>query len=129
MPDVSLMGILYPWNNISEVVEMSDAGEGIPKENVMKLSNSYASIQRLPAKNGFWTVGILALSLMVFLAISCNAGSDGPTETRTETREDSFTVGEVVRIVVNGDNGSVTVNAGADGVVVVQATLRRPDDL
>ncbi len=91
----------------------------------MKSSNSYTSMQKSPAIKAFWTASILALSLLVFLAMACNVGFDGPTE----TREDSFTVGEVVRIVVNGDNGSVTVNAGTDGAVVVLATLRRPDEL
>jgi len=35
----------------------------------------------------------------------------------------------VVRIVVDGDNGSVNVAAGNAGAVDVSAELRRPDDL
>ena len=62
---------------------------------------------------------------LVLLAVGCSNEFIGPTE----SRDDSFTVGESPRVVVNGDNGRIVVNPGADGTVRVQATLRRPDDL
>ena len=70
--------------------------------------------------------GHLALGvLLVFLAVACDLGDSGPTE----TREASFIVGESPTIVVSGSNGSITVNSGTEGTVRVQATLRKPDDV
>ena len=72
-------------------------------------------------KSGLWMLGVP----LVFIAAACSEGFTGPTE----TREDSFAVGESPRVVVSGGNGRITVNAGTDGSVRVQATLRKPDDL
>ena len=63
--------------------------------------------------------------LLVFLTAACSSGFTGPTE----TRDDSFVVGQSPRVVVSGDNGRIIVNPGTDGTVKVQATLRKPDDL
>ena len=72
-------------------------------------------------KSGFWMLGVL----IVFLTAACSAGFSGPTE----TRDDSFVVGESPRVVVSGGNGRIIVNPGTDGTVRVEATLRKPDDL
>ena len=47
----------------------------------------------------------------------------------TETRDDSFVVGESPSILVSGGSGRIVVYAGPDGTVRVQATLNKPDDL
>lgn len=92
----------------------------------MKQSKTYIATQEPPAQEKRrWSMLLLPLSLFLFLAFACNTGIDGPTE----TREDSFAVGDTVKIVVNGDNGSVTVNPGSDGDVQVNASLKNPDKL
>ncbi len=72
-------------------------------------------------KSGHLALGVL----LVFLAVACGAGDIGPTE----TRKDSFAVAGSPTIVVSGSNGSITVNSGTEGTVIVQATLRKPDDV
>ena len=72
-------------------------------------------------KSGLWILGVL----LVFLTAACSSGFTVPTE----TRDDSFVVGQSPRVVVSGDNGRIIVNPGTDGTVTVQATLRKPDDL
>ena len=72
-------------------------------------------------KPGLWMVGVL----LVFLTAACSEGFTGPTE----TRDDSFVVGESPRVIVSGGNGAIIVNSGTDGTVRVQATLRKPDDV
>ena len=76
---------------------------------------------RVGMEPGLWTLGLL----LVFTTSACSSGLSGPTE----TRDDSFVVGESSRVVVSGDNGSIVVNPGTDGTVRVQATLRKPDDV
>ena len=76
---------------------------------------------RVGMKSGLWMLGVL----LVFIAAACSEGFTG----RTETRDDSFVVGESPRIVVSGENGHVIVSPGTDGTVRVQATLKKPDDL
>ena len=78
-----------------------------------------------PTKTKSWAALLLPLSLLMFFAIACSAGFNGITE----TREDSFIVGDAIMIVVNGDNGSVTVNPGPDGNVQVNASLNNPEKL
>ena len=72
-------------------------------------------------KPGIWMLGVL----VIFLAAACSEGFTGPTE----TRDDSFVVGESPKVVVSGDNGRIIVGPGMDGTVRVQATLRKPDDV
>ena len=65
---------------------------------------------------------VLALAVVVFAAVGC--GSAGPTE----TREDVFSVGATPTLVVDGENGSVVVNAvtgnAIGNTIKVTATLR-----
>ena len=72
-------------------------------------------------KPGLWMLGVL----LVLVTAACSGGLTGPTE----TRDDSYFVGESPRVVISGDNGRIVVNPGIDGTVRVQATLRKPDDL
>ena len=72
-------------------------------------------------KPRLWMLGVL----LVFLAAGCSEGFPEPTE----TRDDSFVVGESPRLVVSGENGHVIVSPGTEGTVRVQATLRKPDDI
>jgi len=72
-------------------------------------------------KSGIWMVGVL----LVLLAVACSSGFTRPTE----TRDDSFAVGESPRVVVSNDHGRIIINPGTGGTVRVQATLRNPDDL
>ena len=70
--------------------------------------------------------GILAF---VLILISVAAACSTNVAASTKARDDSFTVAESRKIVVNGSNGRINVSAGTDDTVRVQATLRRPDDL
>ena len=70
--------------------------------------------------------GILAFGLIL---ISVAAACSTNVATSTKARDDSFTVAESRKIVVNGSNGRINVGAGTDDTVRVQATLRRPDNL
>ena len=72
-------------------------------------------------KTGLSMLGML----LICLTAACSTGSTGPTE----TRDDSFVVGESPRIVVSGGNGHIIVEPGRDGTVRVQANLTKPDDL
>ena len=63
--------------------------------------------------------------LPVLLAVACGEGSAGPTE----TRDDSFVVGESPRVVASGGDGRIIVNPGTDGTVRVRATPRKPDKI
>ena len=70
-----------------------------------------------------WLSLVLAIILMAtLLAGGCSAGP-------TETRDDSFTVDGPTKLVVNTDNGSIEINAGADDEVRVEATLRGADKI
>ena len=71
-------------------------------------------------------IGILAFGL---IPISVAAACSTNVAASTKARDDSFTVGESRKIVVNGSNGRINVSAGTDDTVRVKATLRRPDDL
>ncbi len=59
----------------------------------------------------------LLVTLLVFVASGCSIGP-------TETRDDSFTVGQSVRVVVSSENGNIRVSVGTDNEVRVEATLR-----
>jgi DUF4097 and DUF4098 domain-containing protein YvlB len=72
-------------------------------------------------KFGYLAIG----ALFLFVASACSEVFDGPTE----TRDNSYSVGGSPTVVVNNDNGRITVNPGADGTVRVMATLRKPDEL
>ena len=64
----------------------------------------------------------LAVGLLIALAVACNGSS-----AESETREDSFAVGEAPFLVINNDNGGIIVRSGADATVAVNAVLRNPD--
>lgn len=72
-------------------------------------------------------VGLAVLGLLA--AVGCEDGgfnyssSDEPIE----THDDSFDVGASPRLFVTSFNGSITVEASADGTVSVSATVRRAD--
>jgi DUF4097 and DUF4098 domain-containing protein YvlB len=72
-------------------------------------------------KLGYLAIGVLFL----FVASACSDTFTGPTE----NRDDSFTVGDSPTVVVDGDNGGITINPGSDGTVRVEATLKKPEDL
>ena len=68
--------------------------------------------------------GLYMLSvLLVSFAAACSF------TTSTETRDDTFVVGEFPKVVVSGGNGHIIGNPGTDGTVRVQATLTNPDDV
>ena len=76
-----------------------------------------------------WALGIAFLGAMLFLGIGCEVtididdngdGDVGPTE----TRDDSFSVGESPALVVTSENGSIDVETGPAGTISVLATLR-----
>ena len=84
--------------------------------------NLTASIKpKMHVKTGILAFGLILIS--VAAACSTNVAAS------TETRDDSFSVGEFPKIMVNGSNGRINVSAGTDDTVRVQATLRRSDDL
>jgi DUF4097 and DUF4098 domain-containing protein YvlB len=68
---------------------------------------------------------ILFAGLFVGLTAACSLGSDGSTE----VRGDSFSVGDSPSVVVNGENGRVTLIAGPNGRVDVTATIKKPEDV
>jgi hypothetical protein len=76
-----------------------------------------------------WALGVAFLAAMLFLGIGCEVtididdngdGDVGPTE----TRDDSFSVGESPALVVTSENGSIDVETGPAGTIRVLATLR-----
>ncbi|MDP6513428.1 MAG: DUF4097 family beta strand repeat-containing protein [SAR202 cluster bacterium] len=76
---------------------------------------------RKHVKSGLFVFGLL----LVFLAVACGAS----VTASTEDRDVSFSVGDSPKVVVNGSNGRINVNAGTGDTVRVQATLKRPEDL
>ena len=64
----------------------------------------------------------LAAAALLLLSTACAGG-----EVETQPRSGSFAVGEAARLVVDSQNGDVTVVAGAAGEVRVEAILRDPD--
>jgi len=84
--------------------------------------NLIASIKpKMHVKTGIPAFGLIPISV--------DAGPSTNVAASTKARDDSFTVAESRKIVVNGSNGRTKVSAGTDDTVRVQATLRRPDDL
>ncbi len=73
-------------------------------------------------KSNFWLLNVL---LFLITTAACSADLTGATE----VRDDSFTVGESPRILVNSSNGYIIVNPGVDGAVRVQTTISKPDGL
>ncbi len=61
---------------------------------------------------------VLAVTVTLLAAVGC--GSAGPTD----TREDVFGVGATPTLVVDGENGSVVINAVTGNTIKVTATLR-----
>ena len=57
--------------------------------------------------------------------IGIGTGSHEPVE----SRDDSFSVGQSPRLVVDSSNGSITVNSAVGNTIRVQATLKRADKL
>jgi DUF4097 and DUF4098 domain-containing protein YvlB len=76
---------------------------------------------RKQMKRGYLAIGVFFL----FVSSACSHTFTGPTE----SRDDSFAVGDSPTVVVDSDNGRIVVNPGTDGTVRVEATLKKPDDL
>ena len=73
-----------------------------------------------------WALGAVALFTLLFVAAACD---DADIES-VESRDDSFSVSSAPRLVVNGFNGRIVVNAGSDGTTSrVQATLKKADKI
>ncbi len=70
-------------------------------------------------------ITVLFAFLLVGLASACGLGSGGATETRNDT----FVVGDAPRVIVTGDNGRVIVISGPVRTVSVDATLRKPNKI
>ena len=68
---------------------------------------------------------IVFAGLFIVLASACGLAS----VESTDVRGDSFAVRGNPSVVVSGENGRVTVNAGPDNRVDVKATLRQPEDI
>lgn len=64
---------------------------------------------------------VLSIAMLILGAAACT----GPTE----TRDDSFIVGENVNLIVTTMNGSIDIEAGDDGEVRVRATLEYPSKI
>lgn len=69
-----------------------------------------------------WMAGLL-FGLFGMALTACSVAAP------TETRDDSFSVGDSPVLMVQGENGSVTVNPGTGDTIRVQATLHRPNGL
>jgi len=87
----------------------------------MKLRSSTACIaygrgRRFWVAVGIWALVATVASTMLLLGAGCT----GPTE----TREDTFHIGESPMLVVNTENGAIEVNVGPAGTIHVEATLR-----
>lgn len=65
--------------------------------------------------------------VMSVLGCGLTISIDGDDPGVEETREDSFEVGRSARVVVDSFNGSIQVSAGPEGVINVQADLRRAE--
>jgi DUF4097 and DUF4098 domain-containing protein YvlB len=70
---------------------------------------------------------VIAAGLLV--TAGCDELIDDCDDAEIETRDDSFSVGESVKLVVRTSNGAVDVRAGSDGEVQVEATLREPEKI
>ena len=88
-----------------------------PEEKAMNIGTTVTRM-----KSSHWMLCVL---LFLIITAACSAGSIVPTE----ARDDSFAVGESPRVIVSSSNGYIIINSGADGVVRVQTTIRKPDDL
>jgi len=67
---------------------------------------------------------LMQISRFMAVALAVGLLAAGCTFGPTEIRDDSFAVGESVRLVVNSENGSIEVRIGSEDEVRVQATLR-----
>ena len=65
-----------------------------------------------------WLPGATLLSALLLVAVACEGGTIGPTE----TRDDTFTVNAPPRLEVDTFNGRIVVNATSEGTVHVRAT-------
>jgi hypothetical protein len=91
-------------------------------------------MRKLHSRSFAWPV--VTVLLAALLALLAAGACVGETEERedsfavdselTEQRDGSFAVEDAPRLVVDNDNGSVTVVAGVAGDISVRATLRRP---
>ena len=74
-------------------------------------------------------LAVAAISAMLLTVAGCDEWSDDCDEETIEIKDDSFAVGDSVRLVVKTGNGAIEVNSGSDGEVLVEATLRVPEEI
>lgn len=79
----------------------------------------------LKTRSRLTILGFVLAFAVLFITVACVSTFGGPRE----TRDDDFSVGENMRIVVSTDNGKIEVEAGTKGAVNVGASIRRPDDV
>jgi len=72
---------------------------------------------------------VVVITITFSVTAGCNDLTEGCSDAPTETRDDSFTVGDSPKVVANTGNGDIEVNAGSDNEVRVQATLMVPDEI
>ena len=70
--------------------------------------------------SGLWAFVALLLGTLI-IAAACASENPGPTQ----LRDDSFSVGPAPKLEVDNENGRIVVNAGADGTIRVQASVRK----
>ena len=76
-------------------------------------------VQRRPrVASGLLACSAMLTSILLLTAAGCSSAAP------TETRDDNFTVGDSVMLVVESFNGYIEINAGTDNEVRVEATLR-----
>ena len=97
------------------------SGKGKAKEGTMKPKLSAEAPVRINGRRFWETLGVwalaAALSSMLLFAACCGS---------TETRDDTFNVGESPGLIVNSEYGNIVVKADSYGTIRVQATLSNP---
>jgi DUF4097 and DUF4098 domain-containing protein YvlB len=74
-------------------------------------------------------MAVLLAAAALLMTAGCDELTDDCDDAEIETRDDSFSVGESVTLVVRTANGAIEVRAGSDGEVHVEATLREPEKI
>ena len=84
----------------------------------MSENSAYVGARRSNVRSFGVKTALFAVTVVLLAAIAC--GSAGSTE----TREDLFGVGTSPTLVVDGQNGSVVINAATGNTIKVMVTLR-----
>jgi DUF4097 and DUF4098 domain-containing protein YvlB len=72
-------------------------------------------------------MAVLLAAAALLMTAGCDELTDDCDDAEIETRDNSFSVGESVTLVVRTANGAIEVRTGSDGEVHVEATLREPE--